>query len=102
MNRFEKKYEQMIHDKIIQLCLGKKCHIFLFGSRAFAEHFKGSDFDIGIKGLSDKDFEQVEFKFKNFLEESIVPYDVDLINFNHVSESFRETALKKIITWKKD
>ncbi len=101
-NKYEEKYEKIIRSKLLNLCMNKKCQIFLFGSRAQESIHKGSDFDIGIQGLSKKEFNSIDFKFKDFLEESIVPYDVDLINFENVNSEFKEKALEKIIIWKTD
>lgn len=101
-NFYEQKYENIIREKLIKLCINKRCLIFLFGSRACNTNYKGSDFDVGILGLSDKEFYSVSSKFDEFLEESIVPYNVDLINFNTVSPNFKKKALETIITWKTD
>jgi hypothetical protein len=33
------------------------------------------------------------------LEESLVPYKVDIVDFFYVDEAFKNMALKKIIEW---
>jgi len=75
----EQKYESIIKAKILDLCKDKKCSIFLFGSRARGEFLRSSDFDIGITGLSRKDFDILIRLFHDFLEDSIVPYAVDIV-----------------------
>jgi len=98
--KYEDKYEQIIREKLEQLCKNKKCHIFLFGSRARNKSRKGSDFDIGIQGLSEEEFHTISIKFHEFLDESIVPYDVDLVDFDKATFDFKKEAARKIISWK--
>ncbi len=72
--------------------------VFLFGSRAVGNHKINSDIDIGILGNQ-------KFPLKNkilieeALEESIVPYKVDLVDFFNVDEIFKQYALQKTIPW---
>ncbi|MDI6802655.1 MAG: nucleotidyltransferase domain-containing protein [Bacteroidota bacterium] len=67
--------------------------VILFGSRASGQNKKHSDFDIGIlgeKSLSIADF----YKLKDALDELPTLYTIDLVDFNKVSKSFRNEALK--------
>lgn len=99
---YEKKYKSIVKAKILSLCKGKKCRVFLFGSRATGNFSKSSDFDIGITGLTKKEFQTITFEFEEFLEESIVPYSVDIIDFDKVSTEFKKVATKKIEIWKEN
>ena len=73
--------------------------IFLFGSMAVGSDMLDSDIDVGFLGT--KQFPRDIFsKMKDELEESIVPYKVDLIDFYDKDASFKQTALKKIVPWK--
>ncbi|MBU3662736.1 MAG: nucleotidyltransferase domain-containing protein [Bacteroidetes bacterium] len=75
-----------------------KYQVFLFGSRAYGNEKFFSDIDIGILGkeavnsiiLADLEAE---------LEESLVPFKVDLVDFNKVSIDFKNQAMQKIIKW---
>ena len=97
---YEKKYESIIKGKILNLCKDKKCRIFLFGSRAQGKITRSSDFDIGITGLSKNDFDAIVLKFDDYIEDSIVPYSIDIINFDTVEDDFKNIALKNIKKWK--
>ena len=99
---YEQKYESIVKDKLLELCRNKTCRIFLFGSRARGQVTRGSDFDIGITGLSKNEFENLTRKFQEFLDQSIVPYSVDLVNFDRVAPEFRKQAEKHIRIWKPD
>ena len=73
--------------------------IFLFGSRARGQGLRGSDVDVGFLGK--KPVEKIYFsRIHQELEESSVPFQVDLVDFFGKSERFRKIALKKTILWK--
>lgn len=69
---------------------------FIFGSHASGKNRKFSDLDLGIMGpksLSPKEY----FSIKDDLEESDLPYRVDLIDFTKVSDKFRLVSLNNTI-----
>ena len=71
---------------------------FLFGSRAIGSEGFASDIDIGIlpkEPLNDSIISEIQ----EIIEDSFVPYNVDLVDFSKVSESFKQQALSKIILW---
>ena len=90
--------EIQIVDMIKSVCLSKRellidKRIILFGSRSGGQNKKRSDFDIGIlgeKALSIADF----YKLKDALDELPTLYTIDLVDFNKVSDTFRNEALK--------
>jgi len=77
-----------------------KTKAFIFGSRATNKYQKFSDIDIGI--LSD-DFLPLETIsiIKEEIEESDIPYLVDIVDFKHTSQKFKQVALKNTINLKK-
>lgn len=82
--------------KIIWKYLDKNSYqAFIFGSRATGTNRKYSDIDIGIKGPI-LDFATLA-KIKSAFEESTLPYNVDVVDFNYTSEQFQEVALANII-----
>ncbi len=72
--------------------------VFLFGSRAVGNHHEMSDIDIGIWGNKKLPVD-IKLDLEEELEECVVPYSVDLIDFNLVSEEFKKYALEKITIW---
>ncbi len=72
----------------------KNFQIFLFGSRAsgFARRF--SDFDIGITGKTRVPPTKLEL-IQSDLEDSDIPYKVEVVDFAGVDESFKNLALKQ-------
>ena len=70
--------------------------IFLFWSRAEGGFRKNSDYDIWI--LWNKKIDFIKFiKIKRKLDE--LPYLIDLVDFNDVSQDFKSLALKNIEKW---
>jgi len=79
--------------------LGKKDEykVFLFWSRVIWNYRKNSDYDIWIiKWKNRIDFLEL-IRMKSELNE--LPYLIDLVDFNDVSDDFKSLALKKIEKW---
>ena len=74
-------------------------NVFLFGSRACGNSKKMSDIDVGILG-KEKFPIKLKFAVEEEIDESIVPFKVDIIDFFDVDETFKEEALKQTIIWK--
>lgn len=76
----------------------KDYQVFLFGSRATGEARKWSDWDIGIKG-KDRLPLLTMFQIKDDLENSNIPYRVDVVDLNRTSDKFKKIALKTSQKW---
>ncbi len=97
MINYEKKYLKIIKDSVLY-CIDPSEHfVFLFGSRAKENNKKSSDVDIGIMGK--KPIGKIYYKIVDKIEESIVPYKVDIVDFSMVEEKFKKIAMKKIEVW---
>ncbi|HCN82373.1 MAG TPA: nucleotidyltransferase domain-containing protein [Sphingobacteriaceae bacterium] len=72
--------------------------VFLFGSRAAGNAHEMSDIDIGILGKEPLNV-VTKLDLEEFLEESIVPYHIDVIDFFSTDSSFRKEALSRIQIW---
>jgi len=94
----ETKYIDIAKNIILKFVPKNEYAIFLFGSRAEGNERRASDIDIGILGM--KEFPVlIKSDLEDELEESIIPYKVDIIDFATVSEEFKKTALKHIQIW---
>ena len=76
----------------------KEYRVFLFGSRAVGNSKPKSDIDIGIWGKERCPL-RTKIKIEEAIEESIIPFKVDLVDFAFVDETFKKYALQKIIEW---
>lgn len=93
--------ESEIKNKIITVItseLGSNVGIFLFGSRSQNKNKTFSDFDIGI--IDSIPIERPKMaKIREALEESTIPYKIDLVDFHSVSPTFKAIALESIQIW---
>ena len=92
-------YLDITKNIVLQHIANNNFKVFLFGSRACGNEKKMSDIDIGILG-NEKFPLQLKFEIQEAIEESIVPFKVDIIDFFNVDGNFKEEALKKIVEWK--
>lgn len=96
-NDLYNKSEQFIKE-LLKQHLPAGTRVFLFGSRADGTAVKSSDIDIGIE--SENVIQQDLAKIKNLIEESFVPFNVDLVLFNgQQSEKFTNQAKSKVVIW---
>lgn len=94
------KHYELIQ-KIISSHLSKeKYYIFLFGSRATKNERARSDIDVGVQG-KDHVPQAILSIIREELEESIIPYHVEIVDFCYVSEPFKKIALTNIVIWNK-
>lgn len=72
--------------------------VFVFGSRATGQHSSTSDVDIGLLAKEPLS-RSIYHRIINAVDESIVPWKVDIIDFNRVDPSFKKKAMENIIIW---
>ncbi len=73
--------------------------IVVFGSRARGDNITSSDVDIGI--ISKGEFNTKSLTLlREFIENSNIPFKVDIVDFSSTSEQFKREALKDVIIWK--
>ncbi len=97
---FKTDFESLAKKIVLEELKNSDCKVFLFGSRASKENHRFSDMDIGIipgKFFNKKILPDIIEK----LNESVIPFKVDVVNFANVSPTFKEEVLKQIIHWKK-
>lgn len=73
--------------------------IYLIGSRAKGTARRTSDIDIAILPLK-KTSESFFSDLRDLIEESTIPYTVDIIDLSKLNEEQKQTFLKKAIVWK--
>ena len=90
----EEKYRRQITEILARrLTAGDRA--FIFGSSLRSSAF--ADGDIGLLGASVT--HATVCALAEDFEESLLPYFVDIVNFNDVDESFRETTLQGEVAW---
>ena len=92
----DEKIKKQIRKIIGQHLPADNYKIFIFGSRTTEEHRRFSDIDVGILG-QERIPGHIIVKIKEELENSRVPYKIDVVDFQTVSDEFRRIALKKVL-----
>jgi uncharacterized protein len=73
--------------------------VYLFGSHARGEVRHASDIDVAI--LPREDLPPAFFaRLADTIEESTIPYEVDLVDLREVSPAFREEVIRTGIKWR--
>jgi uncharacterized protein len=93
------KYIEQLKQIILEELAGEDIRVFLFGSRARGTHRSGSDVDIGLIPAKTMDSVGIAV-LRARIEESNIPYKVDIVNFHDVSDDFRNSALRGAVIWK--
>ncbi len=90
----DKKYLEKIKE-IINKYTKNKERFFVFGSSVTENKF--SDIDLGfVDGKIDEDKLR---NLKDELEESLLPFKFDVVDFNKVEKEFRDKNLNSKIIW---
>ena len=88
------KTEKEIKKIIFQFLDPKEYQVFIFGSRATGKARKYSDYDIGILGKKPVPL-KVLGKIEEALEESDLPYKIEVVDFSLLPSDFKKVALSK-------
>ncbi len=95
---FKTDFEGLAKEIVLRELKDSDCKIFLFGSRATKENHRFSDMDIGVVPC-EKFNPKLLFELIKKLNDSVIPFKVDIVNFDNVSIKFKEEALKNVIEW---
>lgn len=86
---------QLLITEILRKNFPLEAKIFVFGSSLTSDTFR--DVDIGVKNA--KITHKTLVKAKDALEESRLPYKVDIIDFEKVDHSFRKNVFENQVLW---
>lgn len=95
----ENKYLEELKRLTLNLLKDEEVKIFVFGSRARRDHREASDVDIGLIPRGKIDEAKIAV-LKEQIENSNIPYKVEIVNLSEASEDFKKEALKEVIIWK--
>ena len=91
------KYLNRIRELVLGELRDRRVRVYLFGSRASGHDTPGSDVDIAVEGIEDP---RVIFRIRELLEESTIPYKVDVVDLGTVDPEFREFVRSTGVLWK--
>lgn len=90
-------YLSEIADLLRPLLAGVSCRVYLFGSRATGTAQPGSDVDVAVD--ADEDVTTLLSQARFVLEESTVPYKVDLVDLRRTDAAFRRQVIEEGVLW---
>ena len=88
----------LLRKTVIRALAGQRARVYLFGSWASGTQRRASDIDLAIEAET-KLPEAVLSRLREALEESHVPYRVDVVDLADVDASFRARALREGQLW---
>ena len=95
---YDKKYLGILKEITLTIIDSDKVMVFLFGSMATCRYKPSSDVDIGLFA-DEKLPADLYHRLRNAIDESIVPWKVDIVDFTRVDSGFKKEALKDIVIW---
>ena len=95
----ENKYIVQLKEMVLDFLRDKPIRVILYGSRARGDHRPGSDVDLALSTEGEID-RLLLANLRELLEESTIPYKVDIIDLKHTSEVFQAEIMKEAIVWK--
>ncbi len=93
------EYLQQLKNLSLSIFENEPVKIILFGSRARGDQNPTSDVDIGIIPRSGSCAKATTL-LKEKIEESNIPFKVDVVNLKETSEDFYNEAIKDAVVWK--
>lgn len=95
------KYLDILKQKVIEILKDDDVKVFLFGSRAGYQGVASSNSDVDIGIIPGSNFDRKKLIYlRQYLEDSTLPYKVEVVDFSLVSEEFKNSALKEAQIWK--
>lgn len=91
------KYRPMLL-QIIKKYAPATCKVYLFGSRACGMHSAGSDIDLALDADHKID-SSIMGKIRLDIEESTIPFFVDVVDIHAVSKLMKEEIKRDGILW---
>jgi predicted nucleotidyltransferase len=92
-------YLTELKQQVLGMLKGQKIKVILFGSRARTDYVPSSDVDIGLIPYGTIDESKITL-LRDRVERLNIPYKVEIVNFQDVSDNFKAEALKEAIVWK--
>lgn len=92
----ESKYLEHVKSIINSHLQDSNLKIYVFGSRVRGNAKKYSDLDVALKAASKIDFNKMS-RIEIELEETTIPYKVDVIDLNNISDTFKKCIKNDLV-----
>ncbi len=92
-------YIQQLKERVLAFMGNENVEIIVSGSRIRGDNIASSDIDIGI--IPKGDFNRGGLALlREYIDDSNIPYNVDIVDFSTTSEQFKKEALRDAEIWK--
>ncbi len=98
----ENKYLAQLKKIVLDEFKDENVRIVLFGSRARGDFARFSDVDVGIIPLKPLRNQQKLSEVQERVDDSNIPYKVEIVNLLNTRKEFRNQALKSTIVWREN
>lgn len=99
LTKYDDPYLEQLRQLIIQFLADYPIKIYLFGSRAKGVTRLASDVDIAILPYGQIPIDLMS-RLRDLIEESHVPYLVDVTDLSQATDNDKEKIIKKAVLWK--
>jgi predicted nucleotidyltransferase len=100
MTTNRERYLERVKEMVLAALAGYEAQVFLFGSFAQGAARQSSDIDVAIDAGEPLPA-GVMARLADDLDESTVPYTVDLVDLSTVSDDFRKRVIQEGIAWRR-
>jgi len=97
--KYRKEWLGQLKSLVLNNVDNDKYAVFLFGS-AVNNLQRANDIDVGILGKKELP-DKIKYKIIDDIENSVIPYNVDIIDFYETNKKFRKFSLNNIKIWNK-
>ncbi|MDR3256155.1 MAG: nucleotidyltransferase domain-containing protein [Endomicrobium sp.] len=93
----DEKYLKLLKDIIKRNVNFLQYKIYVFGSRTNGKAREYSDIDLAVDFNGSKLPPDIELNLKIGFEDSLLPYKVDIVDLNNISDSFKKRISNQLI-----
>jgi predicted nucleotidyltransferase len=94
----DRAYLDRVREIVARRLAGHAVDVYLFGSWARGEARRTSDIDVALLPREDLAASLVT-KLREDLDESSVPYEVDVVDLRETTDEFRARVLREGVRW---
>lgn len=88
----------LVRGLVLKGLLGHDAQVFLFGSHATGKAGRASDIDVAVLPVRELPAGLLS-RIRESLQESLVPFKVELVDLSQTDEAFRKRVLAEGIIW---
>lgn len=97
MINLEEKYLKQVKKILFKHLSNTDIKVYVFGSRVKGKCKQYSDLDLALKNDINKIDDRIISNLKYAFEESLIPIKVDILDFNNITDTFKNFIEKDLV-----